>query len=66
MGERLGFMVAEVNQASRIAEVTASDNIHRDREDAQHEADYCREDTRRAGRGERYLICELVLAEEDV
>lgn len=59
MNDCIGYVVVEYNQASHQAERVASDSIHWDRQTAEDVATYCREETAKVGRGERYVVAEV-------
>lgn len=59
MTERLGYVVAGINQASGVAE-TVTPDIHFTRENAEVAAEMDRQDAARDGRRDRYVVCEVV------
>lgn len=66
MPDRLGYVVAEVNQASHQVERLADDGLYPDQRTAGVIADACRKDTARRGRRERYIVCEVIpVGDED-
>jgi ABC-type antimicrobial peptide transport system ATPase subunit len=64
MTARLGYVVAEVNQASHQAERLTTDDLHWDQEWAEEVARMYRDDARERGRRERYIVCEVVPVED--
>jgi hypothetical protein len=62
--EHLGYVVAVVNQASGRAESLADDTIDVTQEVAEATAEHYRRETAQAGRGERYIVCEVIPAED--
>jgi hypothetical protein len=59
-GTLLGYVVAEINQASGMPENVTADIIHSDLEWARHLATEHTAENRQVGRREQYVVCELV------
>lgn len=65
MGERLGYVVAVVNQASGEPGYMSSTILHSDLAGAEWERDLQQDETAEAGRPERYIVCEVIPVSDD-
>ncbi len=60
MSERIGYVVAVVNQAAGIAEDLSSTVLHFDEACAEWERDLRMDEAREANRRDRYMVCEVI------
>ena len=63
MADNVGFVVVEINQASHRPERVTADFLHEDQAWAEEVAKMDRAEAARSGRGERYIVCEVIPVE---
>ena len=66
MADRIGYVVACINQASgEVEDTLPSQVLHFDLADAEFERDLHQDEASEAGRRDRYFVCELREVTED-
>ncbi|GIH69459.1 hypothetical protein [Sphaerimonospora thailandensis] len=65
MGEAIGYVVVEYNQASRMPDLPCAVTLHRSVDDARAEMEDLAAETARVGRRERYAIAAVILEDDD-
>jgi hypothetical protein len=63
MSERIGYVIAVINQASAQAETVESEELYSTVEEATEQADGWREHARKVQRRDRYVVCEVIPVE---
>jgi hypothetical protein len=63
-GDRIGYVVAVRNQASRQFEDMNSTVLHPDLADACWERDLMADEAAETGRDEKFVVCEVIEVEE--
>ena len=66
MADRIGYVVACINQASaQVEDTLPSQVLHFNEEDAAFERDLHADEADQAGRRDRYIVCEVFEVDSD-